>query len=401
MNWISPQRSRHESDVILARRARACRYGLFGGAGQSLSLLLPALSAGAGRLRARLLLHQLLRGGLRAQLLPATAVSTLQRLPAVLLIARSRGRGRRHARLSRASICSQSAGFLHGRLRAAQFRRIGDRTLNFRSPVPLSGCVLSRQTPRRFFPFQPHDHLQHVFGNWNLLSAGVMNRNDGAGSLGRYGVQLVADNPIFHEKPVVASLADANSDGDRVRVRQRLAESRLGCRQDRANACLVLVFEPAHLPEVFEAGIFEVAEVNDVIDMLVGVHIAPHDRLFNDYREPLEKRLVHEFCRSSSLRKFRASSTVPTIAPGTRPAASSCRSSMRSSKSGDCSSLRRSRAERLPSRTWWASIWCAMKKRVRSVIKPSNADNPAATWSWRSIPFPTSCSKAASRNSSS
>src|SRR2546429_538421 len=48
-----------------------------------------------------------------------------------------------------------------------------------------------------------------------------------------------------------------------------------------------------------------------------------------------------------------------------------------------------------------ASMWWRMRNSVRSVMEPSRAWSPAATWSAGSIPLPTSCSSAARRNSSS
>ena len=58
-------------------------------------------------------------------------------------------------------------------------------------------------------------------------------------------------------------------------------------------------------------------------------------------------------------------------------------------------------AGNVPSRYACPSMWCSIRNRVRSVIRPSSACNPAATWSPGAIPLPTSCSSAASRNSSS
>ncbi len=46
-------------------------------------------------------------------------------------------------------------------------------------------------------------------------------------------------------------------------------------------------------------------------------------------------------------------------------------------------------------------MWWAISVAVRSVIVPSSASSAAATWSDGSIALPTSCRRAASRNSSS
>src|SRR5262249_50660179 len=89
-------------------------------------------------------------------------------------------------------------------------------------------------------------------------------------------------------EPVGAKRYDFRPGPQRVRVLDRPAEPGLRRADDRADAGLGQVVPPADPAEVLDAGVLEVAEIDDVVDVGERVHVAPVDGLVNYHFEVSE-----------------------------------------------------------------------------------------------------------------
>ena len=104
------------------------------------------------------------------------------------------------------------------------------------------------------------------------------------GNLVRAGI----DDDVLHEDLLVVHLRHPRSDGDPVGAGEG-GNIAAACRFDNErDPRPLLEFVLADAPVKFDAGILHVAEVDHVVDVAVGVHVAPGDGLFNDQGIVLE-----------------------------------------------------------------------------------------------------------------
>src|SRR5262245_58486316 len=95
----------------------------------------------------------------------------------------------------------------------------------------------------------------------------------------------MADDDMFEREAVALHGDAAGANGNGVGIGERPAETRLRGREDRADAGLALVIEPVEPAKPLQAGVLEITEVNHVVDVAVGIHLAPAYRQLDHHRK--------------------------------------------------------------------------------------------------------------------
>ncbi len=96
----------------------------------------------------------------------------------------------------------------------------------------------------------------------------------------------MTDDAVLHDEPVITHRGNARADGDGVRVGEGFAKSRFGGRQDGADAAIGIEIGPAKPAKILHPATFKIAKVHHIIDMAIGIHLAPNDGQFDHDGEP-------------------------------------------------------------------------------------------------------------------
>src|SRR4051794_9613928 len=127
----------------------------------------------------------------------------------------------------------------------------------------------------------PHP-LEQLLRQRRLAIRAVVKGDDSAGAFGDDGALAAADDAMLEHESIRLDGLHPGPDGDGVGIRQSAAKARLRRGEDGADAGLLAAVVPAAAAKELEAGVFEVTEVDDVVDVLVRVHLAPDDILHDD-----------------------------------------------------------------------------------------------------------------------
>src|SRR5207245_2657080 len=86
----------------------------------------------------------------------------------------------------------------------------------------------------------------------------------------------MTDDLVLEVESIRLEGEQAGADGNAVRICERSTKARLGRCQDGADAGCLFKRKPVEAAKVLQTRVFEITEIDDVVDVLVGVHLAPN-----------------------------------------------------------------------------------------------------------------------------
>ncbi len=136
----------------------------------------------------------------------------------------------------------------------------------------LLGCVSGGR-------FHRNDVFSHHMWNGCFLKFVVIVGHDHSLSCCGDRFLFVAHNNMFEYKTIITEVLKFRPDRECVWERDRSFETSRNGRDDGANSKVFQALFPTYAVEVLDASIFEVAKVNDIVDVLEGIHFSPSNDL--------------------------------------------------------------------------------------------------------------------------